>query len=192
MTLEILGRIFENLLAEINPESEESARKATGSFYTPREIVDYMVKDSLTKYLHEQTSIEEEQLFNLFSDETSNTTLDRDSKLKVLDALDRVKILDAAAGSGAYPMGILHKMVDALRKVDPDASLWKERQLSKITSSAFRDVVRRKLEGESFDYIRKLGIIQNSIYGADILPIAREIARLRCFLSLIVDETILS
>lgn len=54
---EMLGQIFENLLAEINPDTRETARKATGSYYTPREIVDYMVSESLKYFLHHQTSI---------------------------------------------------------------------------------------------------------------------------------------
>lgn len=57
---EMLGQIFENLLAEINPETGETARKATGSYYTPRLIVDYMVSDSLQVYLHTQTGIDED------------------------------------------------------------------------------------------------------------------------------------
>ncbi|RTZ49521.1 SAM-dependent DNA methyltransferase [Chryseobacterium arthrosphaerae] len=53
----MLGRIFENLLAEIDPDSGETARKATGSFYTPREIVDYMATESLIQYIHNKTTI---------------------------------------------------------------------------------------------------------------------------------------
>ncbi len=47
----MLGRIFENLLAEINPETGETARKSTGNYYTPRPIVEYMVDESLKQYL---------------------------------------------------------------------------------------------------------------------------------------------
>ena len=64
---EMLGRIFENLLAEINPETGESARKSTGSFYTPREVVDYMVDSSLLAYLKEKTGILEEKIQNTIS-----------------------------------------------------------------------------------------------------------------------------
>lgn len=64
---EMLGTIFENLLAEIDPDTEKSARKATGSFYTPREIVDYMVEQSLVQYLKTKTAIvDEEALERLF------------------------------------------------------------------------------------------------------------------------------
>lgn len=63
---EMLGRIFENLLAEIDPDSGETARKATGSFYTPREIVDYMATESLVHYLHNQTNIDKESLQPIF------------------------------------------------------------------------------------------------------------------------------
>ena len=59
---EMLGRIFENLLAEVNPETGETARKATGSYYTPRTIVDYMVEQSLKQYLLTKTSLSEDKL----------------------------------------------------------------------------------------------------------------------------------
>lgn len=63
---EMLGRIFENLLAEIDPDSGEAARKATGSFYTPREIVDYMATESLVQYLHNKTDLDQDTLRSLF------------------------------------------------------------------------------------------------------------------------------
>ena len=63
----MLGRIFENLLAEIDPDSGETARKATGSFYTPRDIVDYMATESLVQYLHNKTDLKHEQLRPVFN-----------------------------------------------------------------------------------------------------------------------------
>ncbi|WP_286971933.1 Eco57I restriction-modification methylase domain-containing protein [Flavobacterium sp. UBA4854] len=188
---EMLGRIFENLLAEIDPESGETARKATGSFYTPREIVDYMVTESLVQYLYHQTSIEKHRLSPIFKlIESTNTQLTESEKNCILDCLDKVKILDPACGSGAFPMGVLQKIVQALQKLDPEALWWKKRQIDRIDNPIVKRQLREKLASSSVEYARKIGIIQNSLYGVDIQPIAAEISKLRCFLSLIVDENI--
>jgi len=188
---EMLGRIFENLLAEIDPESGETARKATGSFYTPRDIVDYMVTESLVQYLHNQTSIEKQRLRPIFKlIESTDTKLTESEKEYVLDSLDKVKILDPACGSGAFPMGVLQNIVQALQKLDPEASWWKKRQINRIENPIVKKQLKEKLASSSVEYARKIGIIQNSLYGVDIQPIAAEISKLRCFLSLIVDENI--
>ena len=188
---EMLGTIFENLLAEIDPDTEKSARKATGSFYTPREIVDYMVEQSLVQYLKTKVSTEnEEQLLELFKEGGSNTFEPTETNI-ILEALSDVKILDPACGSGAFPMGALHKIINALQKLDPDASWWKKKQIANVPNALAKQMLKEKLDGESADYVRKLGVIQNSIYGVDIQPIASEISKLRSFLSLVIDETII-
>lgn len=187
---EMLGTIFENLLAEIDPDTEKSARKATGSFYTPREIVDYMVEQSLVQYL--KTKVEtkkEEQLLELFKEGGENQFEPLETN-KILEALSDVKILDPACGSGAFPMGALHKIIIALQKLDPDASWWKKQQIDNA-SPLLKEFLRLKLTASTNDYARKLGVIQNSIYGVDIQPIAAEISKLRCFLSLVIDEKII-
>ncbi|WKK59680.1 TaqI-like C-terminal specificity domain-containing protein [Sphingobacterium sp. BN32] len=187
---EMLGRIFENLLAEIDPNSGETARKATGSFYTPREIVDYMATESLVQYLHNQTGIEQEKLRSIFKMlETADPEFTETEKDNILDALDKIKILDPACGSGAFPMGVLQKIVQALQKLDPEAIWWINRQVNYNTHPSARQAVRSKLS-DSPEYARKFGIIQKSLYGVDIQPIAAEISKLRCFLSLVVDENI--
>lgn len=188
---EMLGTIFENLLAEIDPDTEKSARKATGSFYTPREIVDYMVEQSLVQYLKTKVATKnEEQLIELFKEGGENK-FDQNETIKLLEALSVVKILDPACGSGAFPMGALHKIINALQKLDPDATWWKEKQIAKVPNALAKKMLKDKLDGESADYVRKLGVIQNSIYGVDIQPIASEISKLRSFLSLVIDETII-
>lgn len=188
---EMLGTIFENLLAEIDPDTEKSARKATGSFYTPREIVDYMVEQSLVQYLKTKVDTEnEEQLLELFKEGGKNQFETNETK-KILEALSDVKILDPACGSGAFPMGALHKIINALQKLDPDASWWKQKQIENVPNALAKQMLKEKLDGESADYVRKLGVIQNSIYGVDIQPIASEISKLRSFLSLVIDETII-
>lgn len=188
---EMLGRIFENLLAEIDPDSGETARKATGSFYTPREIVDYMATESLVQYLHYQTDIVQEKIRPIFKMlETVDPTFTDAEKNNILDALDQVKILDPACGSGAFPMGVLQKIVQALQKLDPEAEWWKKRQIDRISNPIVKKQLKEKLEVSGVEYARKIGVIQNSLYGVDIQPVAAEISKLRCFLSLIVDENI--
>ncbi len=197
---EMLGRIFENLLAEINPETGETARKATGSYYTPRPIVEYMVDESLKQYLktHLQDVIDtqagiqsfDNTISKLLSYDDWDIELTGSQKENILNALDRIKIIDPACGSGAFPMGILHKMLLILQKIDPESKNWMSRQLAKIDNKVVRKELENKLKRENWNYVHKLGIIQSSIYGVDIQPIAVEISKLRFFLSLIVDESI--
>lgn len=187
---EMLGRIFENLLAEIDPDSGETARKATGSFYTPREIVDYMAIESLVQYLHNKTTIKQDRLRDIFKMSEYKEFEFSDTETKnILKALDTVKILDPACGSGAFPMGVLQKIVVALQKLDKNAEWWIQQRINENKNTTARKAVKEKLEGNS-QYARKIGIIQNSLYGVDIQPIAAEISKLRCFLTLVVDERI--
>lgn len=187
---EMLGRIFENLLAEINPETGETARKNTGSYYTPRTIVEYMVDESLKQYLLTNTEITEEKIISLLDYSDESDALTDTEKGIVINVLDKIKIIDPACGSGAFPMGILQKMLLILQKVDPESIEWLIKQLERIPDVTLRREVEDKLVNENWNYIHKLGIIQNSIYGIDIQPIAVEISKLRFFLSLIVDEDI--
>lgn len=186
---EMLGRIFENLLAEIDPESGDTARKATGSFYTPREIVDYMATESIVHYLFNKTKIDKDLLKPIFKID-NEVSFDKTDTENILDALDLLKILDPACGSGAFPMGVLQKIVMALQKLDKNADWWKTRQINRIENALLRKQIKEKLEQTTVEYARKIGVIQNTLYGVDIQPIAAEISKLRCFLTLIVDENI--
>ncbi|OQA64378.1 MAG: Modification methylase PaeR7I [Ignavibacteria bacterium ADurb.Bin266] len=189
---EMLGRIFENLLAEINPETGESARKSTGSYYTPRSIVEYMVDQSLVQYLIAKTQINEKKinaLVSLDESDDSEYPLAQGEKERVVEALNEVKIIDPACGSGAFPIGILQKIVWILGRVDSDGKLWFEKKTENIDPLLKADF-KKKFANENFDYIRKTGVIRDSIYGVDIQPIAVEVSKLRCFLTLIVDEDI--
>ena len=187
---EMLGRIFENLLAEVNPETGETARKATGSYYTPRTIVDYMVDQSLKQYLITKTKIDEDKVTALLSYEAPEVTLSESENNCIISALDEIKVIDPACGSGAFPMGILHKMLLVLQKADPDLKLWLKNHLGNIEPGIFKDKLLERIRNENWEYVRKLLIIQKSIYGVDIQTIAVEISKLRFFLSLIVDEQI--
>lgn len=214
---ELLGRVFENLLASYNPETKTTARKQTGSFYTPREIVNYMVDESLKAYLKQKLETEADMnpedadvgLEFLLGYNEREHLFDKKQTDVLIKAIDNCKILDPACGSGAFPMGILHKLVLILHKLDPKNKQWKEIQIQKvdhlikdagnISDSAFKDKIIADLEinkqdiEESFnnnelDYGRKLYLIENCIYGVDIQPIATQISKLRFFISLIVDQ----
>jgi adenine-specific DNA-methyltransferase len=187
---EMLGRIFENLLAEVDPQTGETARKATGSYYTPRPIVDYMVDQSFRQYLLAKTKIDESTITALLSYEPLEIILSEGEKSSIASAIDEMKIIDPACGSGAFPMGILHKMLLVLQKVDPDLRLWLRSHLDSIEQGLFKDRLLERIRNENWQYVRKLLIIQKSIYGVDIQTIAVEISKLRFFLSLIVDEKI--
>ena len=86
-------------------------------------------------------------------------------------------MLDPACGSGAFPMGILHKLVWLLHKIDPENKKWFESLINRFPEFT-QSEMRKKLEGENWNYLRKLGLIQQSIYGIDIQPIAIQIAKL--------------
>lgn len=188
---EMLGRIFENLLAEINPETGENAKKSTGSFYTPRDIVDYMVDSSLSSYLVKYTGINQEVINQLisYSKYDDSFELTDDEKNRIVNALYKVSVLDPACGSGAFPIGMLQKIVYILQEVDPEAKLW-FRKATENVGFLMRKEIENKFNAGSLNYIRKLSVIQNSIFGIDIQPIAVEISRLRCFLSLIIEERV--
>jgi len=208
---ELLGKVFENLLASYNPETQTTARKQTGSFYTPREIVNYMVDESLLEYIKQNVSPEsyagrgeelEVKLRALISyEETPNPFNEKETKA-LIESINNCKILDPACGSGAFPMGILHKMVHLLQKLDPENIYWKELQRKKAmaeTETAFKigdkeergrrlNEINDVFENNSSDYGRKLYLIENCIYGIDIQPIAVQISKLRFFISLIIDQ----
>lgn len=194
---ELLGKVFESLLAYYNPETKANARKQTGSFYTPREIVNYMVDESLFATFQQKlgnagvTENVEPRLRDLISyNETENPFAEKETNI-IIQALENLKVLDPACGSGAFPMGILHKLVWVLQKIDPDNKKWFESIIKRLPDYA-QSEMRKKLEGENWDYLRKLGIIQQSVYGVDIQPIAIQIAKLRFFISLLVDQDIKS
>lgn len=206
---EMLGRIFENLLASQNPETEKMAneRKAFGAFYTPREIVDYMVNRSLFAYLsttlvprieaRRELLAEEKFLYEgtLFQDAFSDplpidnriaeqaeqerkrektdqkiekllspvcmeNPFDRQETHAVRKALGNITILDPACGSGAFPMGVLLRLME----------------LRQIVGHGHRN-----------NYDLKEEILSKNIFGVDIMPMAVEIARLRAWLSLVLE-----
>ena len=238
---ELLGKVFENLLAAYNPETEATARKQTGSYYTPREIVNYMTDESLIAYLKnelithseaqrsfsvttppsqlnlagqadpvqteldvetvslsdEQKAEIEQKLRELFVYNDEPNPFDKADTEVLIRAIDTLKILDPAVGSGAFPMGGLHKLVFILGKLDPGNMQWKDRQIDRastipdpIARDNAIDDIEAAFERNELNYGRKLYLIENCIYGVDIQPIATQIAKLRFFISLIVDQQI--
>jgi len=212
---ELLGKVFENLLASYNPETKTTARKQTGSFYTPREIVNYMVDESLIAYLKNAIKdwggLDDETLdkeLHVLTSFDNKVPFAENPKLQkeIITALSTCTILDPACGSGAFPMGILQKMVHILQKLDPDNKVWKEVQLEKAeqdSKAAFEIEDKQAREerlleiNEAFDqsindpdYARKLFLIENCIYGVDIQPIATQISKLRFFISLVVEQKV--
>lgn len=151
---ELLGKVFENLLGAYNPETKETARNQSGSFYTPREIVNYMVDESLIAYLGNNDFVR-----SLFSYDFTFDKAKSNEYLKIADKLKAVKILDPACGSGAFPMGLLNRIVEILERISPDENV----------------------------YDLKLSVIENCLYGSDIQSIAAQITKLRFFISLICD-----
>ena len=162
---ELLGNVFENLLGAFNPETEKSARNESGSFYTPREIVIYMVDESLKAYLKNNLpSFSSKLIEELFEGQDLTADFDDITKRKqVAECLRKVKILDPACGSGAFPMGILNRMVYILEKLGVDTN--------------------------ETAYQLKRYLIEKCIYGVDIQTIATQISKLRFFISLILEQS---
>ena len=247
---ELLGRVFENLLAAYNPETEASVRKQTGSFYTRRGIVNYMTDESLVVYLKDALLADNQQErssltittppiqqsllgpsepvqpeFSVTGDELLGEAekSEVEKKLRALlayndeppqfteleteglmEAIDSLKVLDPAVGSGAFPMAMLHKLTHVLRRLDPDNKRWAQLQRNRAEQKAQMafDISNQQERDDELtaisdtferyrdsDFGRKLYLIQNSIFGVDIQPIACQIAKLRFFITLAIEQT---
>ena len=219
---ELLGKVFENLLATYNPETQKTARKSSGSYYTPRSVVDYMVTSSLKEYLknylaHAKHTAHNLQnnLNDLFNPELEGNPFDPNYIDIIIKAISNVKVLDPAVGSGAFPMEVLRTCVELLQKLDPDNQKWKKQQLKnlpemqelakdivhaeKINYQEAREKAQEKLKERQnkieddfnkldHNYLRKLYLIRKNIYGIDIQPIACQIAKLRFFITLTIEQ----
>ena len=234
---ELLGNVFENLLAAYNPETRGEARKRlaaqesppaspsakriakrksvrrkTGSYYTPRAVVDYMVDEALAAHFSAAVRPDaagrpfgdrlRELLSHEFGDRAAQKSFSAREKRDLVHAVAHLRVLDPAVGSGAFPMGILHKLALVLLKLDPENKLWRKLQEERARAQAVgvftdRDHQRREdrlkeindaFENYAHPFGRKLFLIQNSIYGADIQPVACEIAKLRLFITLAIEQ----
>ena len=211
---ELLGEAFENLLAAFNPETRDSARRQTGSYYTPRVVVDYMVDETLLASLSimcqpDDADIDwwQRRLRRLL--DYTDAMNDVENLLSIAEreslvrAIAGIKVLDPAVGSGAFPMSILHKLTLVLSRVDPQNHLWAvlQKEIAGRRAAAAFDVAEQSSRDRELqeisdifehyhdsDYGRKLYLIQNSIFGVDIQPIACQIAKLRFFISLAIEQ----
>ncbi len=161
---ETLGKVFENLLA-----AED--RHSSGTYYTPRTIVEFMCRESLFNHLHEKSGIQRESYDDMFEAplEGRLPSLSKDLARDIQSRLRDVKALDPAVGSGAFLLGMLHEIIH-LRTVC-------DRILGKS------DAV---LAGRLGEWKRET--IGHNLFGVDNNPEACEIARLRLWLSMVVDE----
>lgn len=246
---ELLGKVFENLLASYNEDTGTTARNKSGSFYTPREVVDFMVDEALVAYLTPaltpppsaglrprapgldfgpaagELSLErptavagatadhgaEERLRALLSYAVPTPMFTDAEKDALVVAIEQCRAIDPAVGSGAFPLGLLQKLVHVLSRLDPSGAKWKARNRESLErdldsarttpSPADRaervEVAEARLAAfdKSFDtgaadYARKLYLIEGCLHGVDIQPIAVQIAKLRCFIALAVEQTV--
>jgi len=191
---EMLGRVFENLLASILPETSESAneRNNKGAFYTPRDIVTFMNKESLKEYI--KTMLDNPKDYegvDRLIDMSDSDFLEHRStglselwgnrsesiKSKIIEFLNNFKVLDPACGSGAFPLSMMQILV---KTYDRLSAIYDEK-LEKL---------RLGRQNEKNDiYQTKLYIINKILFGSDIEPMAIEISKLRAWLSLIIDNT---
>ncbi|GAB1476866.1 hypothetical protein MASR2M70_17020 [Bacillota bacterium] len=183
---EMLGKIFENLL-------DAKDRKSKGAFYTPREIVHYMCAESLINYLVGITGVPYEDMKSFISDgefmkdeDYNKRQEDRKlpqtvyEKLRDIDkALETIKVADPAVGSGAFPLGMLSEIVKARNNIT-----------YYFASEFDKSEDRARLFDQRDPYRLKWDTIQNSIFAVDIEASAVDIAKLRLWLSLVVDESL--
>lgn len=164
---EMLGRIFENLLAEQSEDTKEAARSNAGAFYTPRPIVSYMCKNVLLRHL--------------------NTDITPQNGKAIVHKLLETTVIDLACGSGAFPIGMLEEMMSVLDIVDPEGEIWFGEMLGD-PDAEFRKHIKPFIQDKQIRYVKKLGLLRNCLFGIDILDYAVEITKLRCWLSLIVEQ----
>jgi len=166
---EMLGRIFENLLAEQSDDTKEAARKNTGAFYTPRPVVSYMCRSTLLKHL--------------------DTEIKPENSKTIIHKLLETTVLDPACGSGAFPMGMLEEMMQVLTTVDPEGKVWVA-EMMKSKDEQFREHIAEMFADGQIRYVKKLGLLRSCLFGIDLLEYAIEITKLRCWLSLIVEQRV--
>ncbi len=164
---EMLGKVFENMLAA-------DERGKSGTFYTPRGIVQFMCAEVLSRYLADASSMTLEAIRELIEldadlpDKEFNDRISRDQARSLTKALDSLKVLDPAVGSGAFPLGMMQTILSVRQAVARREGMTVQRGSLKLSQW-------------------KRDIISNNLYGVDIKPGAIEIAKLRMWLSLVVD-----
>ena len=193
---ELLGKVFEELLGSYTDDGQ-TKRKKTGSYYTPREIVQYMVNESLIAHLKRMCGDELEQQYrHLLGCTDEEVLLTDDQRKNIMQAIYNCKVLDPACGSGAFPMGMLHQMVHMLKRIDPNNVMWNQMMINIAIEDARKELEkvndiyeadRAKIEANrdarlediknAFnsnvndpDYARKLYLIENCIPNIKMNP----------------------
>ena len=155
-------------------------------------MVDESLKAHLSRALVEKAGMKDDDaragLDLLFAYTAREHAFSTSEVACLISAIDGLKILDPACASGAFPMGVLHKLVYILGKLDPDNGRWMQTQLVKLNSVSMREDLERAFQDNHDDYGRKLYLIENCLYGVDIQPIAIQITKLRFFISLLADQ----
>jgi type I restriction-modification system DNA methylase subunit len=185
---EMLGKVFESIILHAEEKAEYNApdlRKGTGSYYTPRIVVHFICREALRQYLKGQLpSVPWEKRIKVLFDIETTDSLDEESKARLkavftpgdgrtlLEILRNIKMCDPAVGSGAFPVGLLHELVNL-------------RYIAEFAANGFIDPLRRS--GSNWIHDTKANIVENCLYGVDLQQQAVEICRLRLWLSLIVD-----
>lgn len=248
---ELLGRVFENLLASYNPDTKTAARSLSGSFYTPREVVDFMIDEALVAWLlpklpselplgtgrpraqsldlgpapdeldlarpaagapPETSARDEARLRALLNFASARHDFSPAQADALIAAIEGCKAIDPAVGSGAFPLGLLQKLVHVLHVLDPGGERWKARNRfyyeQRLANAEAMPAANERAEeidratagladfdakfesGHYPDYTRKLFLIDRCLHGVDIQPIAIQIAKLRCFISLAVEQRV--
>ena len=164
---ELLGRVFENLY-------QGDERHDTGTYYTPREIVHFMCRETLDGYLRDRTGVDQSTL-NALRQEAVGSRDEHQALPSIpadalIDALETIRVCDLAVGSGAFLLGAIQEIVQLRRGI-----LFSQR--SYVEPAELYQMVS--------DW--KQRIIENSLYGVDINPEAVEICRLRLWLSMVLD-----
>lgn len=154
----MLGKIYESLIAEEEKALEEEERRVSGIFYTPRAEVDFMCRMAVYEYLKRNTKVDD-NLLREFVFKPVHEWEPRSLPWEIVEALEEVKIVDPAAGSGAFLVGMYHLLTELYEKANV-----------------------------SVDYKKKLEIIRENIYGVDIKEWAIRVAKLRLWLALIEKE----
>jgi hypothetical protein len=154
----MLGKIYESLIAEEEKALEEEERRVSGIFYTPRAEVDFMCRMAIYEYLRRNTKVDD-RLLREFVFKPAHEWEPRSLPREIVKALEEVKIVDPAAGSGAFLVGMYHLLTELHEKANV-----------------------------SVDYEKKLEIIRENIYGVDIKEWAIRVAKLRLWLALIEKQ----
>ena len=199
---ELLGKVYERLLAYVN-------RGDFGAYYTPRTVVDYMVRETITHCFcgtlppppHKNYEAKVRLLLTAKVDYDALPDKDKLSdaeKEGFVDAVSNLRLLDPAVGSGAFLMGALTQLTMALDRIDPENEILHKRETARAKNLGDKTIREKTLalvekqfspQNRYNNYNRKLAIIRDCLFGVDVTSPAVQICRLRFFVSLAIEQT---